>query len=125
MARILIIDNEIDFYKVVASYLTKYNHYVQIDTNLAEVTACLDSDSKEIVLLDVRMPDINALEILPQIKSTWPIVHVVVITALDDYREADLLYEAGVAKFFTKPVELPLLNSTIAELLAEKSPQVC
>lgn len=62
----------------------------------------LQSHCPEVVLLDIHLPDLSGLAILPRIKHDLPHSRIVVLTVLDlpEYREAAL--EAGASHFLSK-----------------------
>ncbi len=117
MAHILVIDDEPDFCRILEIFLEDKGHQVHSATNAEEIATYLADSQPDLVLMDVRMPDVNGLELLPQLKADLPTCNVIVITALNDYRIADLLYESGADGFLTKPVRLEDLDHAVHRLL--------
>ncbi len=117
MPSILIVDDERSFCEILETFLAGKDYDVQVATNASEVWAHLEQTYPDLVLMDVRMPDTSGLELLPRIKALSPGSYVVVVTALNDYRIADLLYEAGADGYLTKPVRLEVLDRTITHFL--------
>jgi DNA-binding response OmpR family regulator len=118
MAAILVIDDEPDYCAVVGRYLQTTGHEVAVASNVTDIQESLKGAPPDLVLMDVRMPDVSGLELLPQLKARMSGTPVLVITALDDYRIADLLYEAGADGFLTKPVRFEELTEHVDRLLA-------
>ena len=116
MSSILVIDDEPAFCDLLKTFLESEGHTVQVTTTAEAALEYLEQGRPELVLMDVRMPDINGLELLPQIKASARDSHVIVITGLNDYRIADLLYEAGADGYLTKPLRLDILAHTISRL---------
>jgi two-component system response regulator HydG len=113
MTRILVADDEASFCKIIETFLEDREFEVRT-ANRAEAALVLLTDFQpDIILMDVRMPETSGLELLPQIKVTSPHSRVIVITGVDDYRVADLLYEAGADGYLTKPIRLNTLLATI------------
>lgn len=119
MSRILIIDDEESLCEVLQTFLEKEGHSVEVMTSAHGALGCLRQACPDVILLDIRMPGTNGLELLPQIKALCS-SHVVVITALNDYRIADLLYELGADGYLTKPLHLSDLSRTIRSLLCKR-----
>ena len=71
----------------------------------------------DLVLLDLNMPDRDGWEAFDLMNSTHPLVPVIVITARPG--EYDHAVELGVDALMEKPLDLPLLLSTIAGFLNE------
>jgi CheY-like chemotaxis protein len=72
----------------------------------------------DVVLLDLRLPRLDGLEVLRQVKSD-PILHkipVVVLTTSDAERDVAMAYEYHANSFLTKPVAFHRLSQLIADL---------
>ena len=117
MATILVIDDEPDYCEVVGRYLRTTGHEVAVASTATDIQNALQGVPPDLVLMDLRMPDVSGLELLPQLKARMSSTPVLVITALDDYRIADLLYEAGADGFLTKPVRFEELTEHVDRLL--------
>lgn len=123
MADILVIDDDPDVCLVLKYALEDENHTVQTVNSMNNVPELLAS-SPDLVLLDVLMPDAHGLESLPKIQAMSPNSRVIVITGVNDYRVADLFYEAGVDGFLTKPIHLSTLTSTVQRVLNQSQVSV-
>jgi two-component system NtrC family response regulator len=74
----------------------------------------------DIVLLDQRLPDINGIEVLKNIKSINPIIPVIIITAFANIKDAVNAMKEGAFNYLTKPVdpdELSLILKNAVETL--------
>lgn len=69
----------------------------------------------DVVLLDLRMPDLHGLEVLSLLKAINPSVPVIIITAVDDAPTASEAIRLGAFSYLVKPFELRSLLSTIQE----------
>lgn len=115
MTNILVIDDEPDVCEVLQTFLEDMGFGVRTSTTTQNLPELLASPP-DIVLLDVLMPEANGLECLPQIKNLAPNCQVVVITGVNDYRIADLFYEAGAHSFLTKPIRHQDLLETLQKI---------
>ena len=122
MTNILVIDDEPAVCEVLQAFLEEAGYAVRTSTSAVHLPGLL-KPTPDIVLLDMLMPDINGLECLPRIKALSPSSRVVVITGVNDYRIADLFYEAGAHTFLTKPIRHETLLLTIQGILQE-APQI-
>jgi DNA-binding NtrC family response regulator len=82
------------------------------DTAAAALEWC-EHNPVEVVLLDYRLRDGNAIDLLPRLKATDPEVSVVILTAHGSIELAVQAIQAGADHFLTKPIEL----SSLAVLL--------
>ena len=76
----------------------------------------------DLVLMDWKMPNMDGIEatkkIQQQVKGQLP--HILMISAFDKETVKSLAKEAGIEKFLEKPINQPLLNQTILELMGSK-----
>lgn len=86
---ILIVDDEASFREVIGLGL-KLDHYrLSEAADAASLKKALSGAQPDVVLLDVKLPDANGIELLPQIKKRWPETEVIVLTgATKDSDEA-------------------------------------
>ncbi len=111
--KILVVDDNVEFAKTVARNLEKEGFQVSIanDGNAAILSA--SSDSPDLVLLDLKLPDIPGIELLRILKSINENVSVIVITAYGGERVAIDLMKAGAIDFLSKPFDFENLLSAV------------
>ena len=103
-ARILIVDDEEVVRLSYLRILAGLNYNVHAAWTWHQVAQLLQQEPFDVVLLDLRMPDMNGIAVLKMIKECWPDAHVIIITGyptLDSVKEAVAL---GVYDYLTKPV---------------------
>ena len=66
-----------------------------------------------LILLDINMPGMSGLELLPKAKAARPDVPIVVITAYGDAETKRKALQGGAEALFTKPLDFSLLRSEI------------
>jgi CheY-like chemotaxis protein len=71
-----------------------------------------------VLLLDIRMPNVDGIEVLRQVKSDPELkkLPVIMVTTTDDPREIDRCHELGCSTYITKPVEYSQFVETIRRL---------
>ena len=95
MTRILVVDDESSFCDVIKTFLEDHEFEVRTANQAEAALLILTVFRPDIILMDVSTPETSGLELLPQIKVCSLDSRVIVITAVDDYRVVDLLYEAS------------------------------
>lgn len=70
------------------------------------------------VLSDINMPGMSGIELLAEIRKTWPEVSVFMITAYGDLTTEARSRELGAERFLSKPVNFALLKQDLAHILA-------
>ena len=83
-----------------------------------DLLAAVDSHSPDCLLLDLRMPGIDGLDVLRALRSRQIRVPVVVVTALDEPGTEELAVGLGASACLKKPVDRAILLSSIEEALA-------
>jgi len=109
--KILIVDDLADFRKLLRSALEDNNIITEADSKAA-LEKAFALEQPDLVLLDVKLPDGNGLDLLPAIKKRWPETEVIVLTGAPDEREAlSWAVEAtkrGAFNFIRKSAQLDL-----------------
>jgi DNA-binding NtrC family response regulator len=119
MAHLLIVDDEPAITSVLGAFFErKGGHTVTRAHGGLEGIELFIQDRPDLVLLDLRMPDMSGFEVLQRIREFDPIV--VIITAHGDIPVAVEAMKNGAENFLVKPVDLPQL-STVTERALEKS----
>jgi two-component system response regulator HydG len=94
-------------------------------TNVARTAlARLDADDFEVVLTDLRMPEMTGVELAQLTRAQHPLVPVVVITAFGSIRVAVDAIHHGAYDFLTKPYDLDLVVVTLDRAIGHHRAQV-
>jgi len=120
-ARILVIDDEEDMLENYARLLNKmgYECLTQKDGNIA--IDMIDSYEPDIILSDLRMPDVEGLDILDRVKKIHPDIPFIIVTAYGDIPTAVESVKKGAFDFITKPFSPEQLKITLERALKYKN----
>ena len=69
-----------------------------------------------VILSDINMPGMDGLALLREIKTRWPEMPVMMVTAYGDDERRRMADELGAAEFITKPVDFDLLKAQLRQL---------
>jgi len=103
-AKILIVDDEADLRNLLTSVLEDHYDVAQAN-NGAALQKALSQPAPDVVLLDVKLPDADGLELLPQVKKRWPDTEVIVLTGHGTISMAVEAGRGGAYNFLAKPFE--------------------
>jgi len=120
---ILIIDDEVELTQILGEYFRtkkRYNVFTASDGKVA--LNLIREQTLELVLLDMKLPSVNGLEILKILRKDYPNCRVIVMTAYDiDYKkEIDLV---GYDALFIKPILFEELKDKVDALLTGRIPK--
>ncbi len=118
--RVLVVDDEPEVtYALQAFFLAKgYEMLTALDG--IQAMRHLRSHPIDLVLLDMKMPGVNGVEVLKFLRAQSPLTKVIVVTGFDEqFRE--LVERLGVDGFMLKPFGIQALTGTIEEVLAGKA----
>src|SRR6266566_6005078 len=121
MSNILIVDDELGMRQFLTHLFQREGHTVRVAENGREAMALLQQESSDLVLSDIRMPDMSGIELLRTVRQLLPEVEVIMMTAfanVDSAREAFLL---GAYDFVQKPFDNDLLKETVERALQKIS----
>ncbi|MFY9825832.1 MAG: response regulator, partial [Thermoanaerobaculia bacterium] len=120
MKTVLVVDDEPTVRFALAEGLADRRRGIKIATaaNGLEAIAVLEAERVDLVLTDLRMPDMDGFELLAHLRRYFADLPVIVMTALGGSETASRL-DGGV-ECFTKPFNVPSLKARIRELLSQR-----
>jgi DNA-binding NtrC family response regulator len=110
--KILIVDDEADLRAMLKSILED-DYTVALAEDAAALQRYYTQDAPDVVLLDLKLPDANGLDLLPQIKKAWPETEVIVLTGEATFEAAVQATKRGAYHFINKPFDTQALQVTI------------
>src|SRR6476661_7233700 len=119
--RVLIIDDERPVLMTLEALLKRHGYQVETAPTAAQGLKVLKSKSPPLVLLDLRLPDADGLEMLDRIKTELPEVQVIILTAHDSLHNAIESIKRGAYHFISKPYAPEELLSLIEKALEKQS----
>jgi DNA-binding response OmpR family regulator len=112
-SRILITDDEEEICNTLAEYLEDKGYEVFQATNGQDALRLLKEVRPHLMLLDIRMPEQDGIEILRRIRQIDNQIGVIMITAFHDVNIAQEALKLGACDFVTKPVDLNYLDKSV------------
>jgi DNA-binding NtrC family response regulator len=107
--KVLLVEDEPQFHHMVKDYLEANGYEVAVAENCAQAEQYWRVSRPDIALFDYNLPDGNALDLLPRLKSVHSSVPVIVLTGFGSIELAVEAVKLGAEQFLTKPPELPAL----------------
>lgn len=120
-ANLLIVEDNEDLCQTLADVLRKEGNKVRTSFTGKHALSVLKNDIIDLVLLDIKLPDMNGINILKEIKDTDPDILVIMITASTDARPAVDAMKMGAYDYLMKPFELDQLKLAVAKALENQN----
>jgi len=118
---VLLVDDETEFLETLVKRLRKRNLSVHGAGSGEEALKCLDAEPIDVVVLDVKMPGMDGIQTLREIKSRFPLVEVVMLTGHATVESAVDGLKSGATDYLMKPTSMEeLIQKTEAAFLRWK-----
>ena len=117
---ILVVDDYEDLRKLVGFFLTARGYEILEAPNGRRAIHVAIKDNPNLILLDLRLPDMNGIEVARELQKIPQTAHIPVIAWTADYRtkpNRDMLLRSGLFECIEKPVSLCELEAVIARCL--------
>ena len=119
MSSILIVDDEEIHARALARFLGGRGHVCEVATSAAAAHAALKLMRPHLVLLDMRLGDVDGLDTLREMKALDPGLPVIVMTGYGSVETAVRAMKAGALDYVQKPMDLEGLELVVARALGE------
>jgi DNA-binding NtrC family response regulator len=120
-ANILLVDDEVAFVDAMTRRLTKRNTKVfQAYDGMQAMEQLTQNTEIEVVILDVKMPGKDGIEVLQDIKSKHPLVEVIMLTGHGTVESAIDGMKRGAHDYLMKPCDMEVLMEKVKTAAAKK-----
>ncbi|MFN2317450.1 MAG: HD domain-containing phosphohydrolase [Gemmatimonadales bacterium] len=121
---ILVVDDEEPIRSALTRFLTQQGHEVATAGSGQAALEILQRQKIACVLLDVRMPDMNGIDLVPQVLELEPHAAILMLSAVNDAASAAQCMQRGAMDYLTKPVDLPDLARAIQRALRRRDTHI-
>jgi len=119
MIKFLIVDDEQDVVDNVSELFTLRNYAVITATSGRKALELVEKEKPNIIILDIRMPDINGIDVLKEVKKNYPKIRVIMLTGIEDEATKNMAMALGASGYFTKPYSYAELIELSRKLIQE------
>lgn len=128
MARqnILLVDDDSVILKLVGAFLERSGYQVSRAPNGLEALRLVRDQLPDLVITDVRMPELNGIELTTRLRGHHRTarVPIIMLSSMAEAKDALVGYSAGADEYLPKPFELALLEAKIKALLGRSTSEV-
>ena len=116
---IMIVDDEKIVRESLFHWFTKLGHTVEKASSGFEALEKLERNSFDLLFVDIRMPEMNGIELLEKVKTEYPETIVIIITAYGSIESAVKAMQMGASDYLLKPFK-PDFLSLVTEKVAQQ-----
>lgn len=120
-ASILVADDDRGIRVVLVQALTRLGHTVQATAEATTLWSWVQAGAGDLVITDVRLPDGNGLDLVPQIRTRRPDLPVIVMTAHSTLSVAVQATERGAFDYLAKPFDIDALIAAVERAIRHRT----
>jgi two-component system response regulator HydG len=120
-ARVLVVDDEASARSGLEKLLKQSGYDVDSAGHGAEALAVAAEHPPDVVVTDLRMPEMDGMQLLAKLREQDPNLPVIVATALGDVGTAVAAMRAGAQDYLTKPIDIDALTMAIDRALERRA----
>jgi ActR/RegA family two-component response regulator len=112
-SKVLLVDDETEFAETLSERLMIRDVGAAVAHDGQSALSVIENDDPEVMIIDLKMPDISGMEILKKVKKTRPEIEIIVLTGHGSDVDKEICMKMGAFAYFQKPVEIEALNDVI------------
>jgi DNA-binding NtrC family response regulator len=117
MKRVLVVDDDAVSCEVLSEVLGEEGLTVVCETNPRKALASVDKGSIDLAILDVRMPEMNGLELLQRLRERIPSLPVIIMTGFGSVETAVDAITSGAVDYVSKPMNVDEIRAAVDRAL--------
>src|SRR6187399_693768 len=121
MSNILIVDDEQSYRQLLSLVFEGDGHTIRTASNGREALTLLQNEPADVVISDVKMPDMDGIEMLRSVRQTLPDLGVILMTAFASVETAREAFKLGADDFIQKPFDVEELKLIVKKTLEKQA----
>ncbi|HEB49401.1 MAG TPA: response regulator [Desulfobulbus sp.] len=114
-SKVLLVDDEQEFVKTLSERLALRDMGSAVVHDGESALSLIEHDQPDVMVLDLKMPGVDGIEVLKRVKETSPEVEVIILTGHGSEEDRKKCMELGAFAYLRKPVDITRLSSVIKE----------
>ncbi|UCD80935.1 MAG: response regulator [Desulfobacterales bacterium] len=112
-SKVLLVDDEREFVQTLSERLLMRDMGSAVAYDGESALKLIQEDEPEVIIVDLKMPGIDGLEVLRRVKETRPEIEVIILTGHGNEEDRQLCMELGAFAYLQKPLDINVLSETI------------
>ena len=113
--KVLLVDDEAAFANALSQRLNLRNFKTDVVTSGEAALAYVKNEAPDIIILDLRMPGMDGLEVLRSVKTTNPSIQIIILSGRETAGDREEAKKYGAFDFVNKPAEIESLAGKVKE----------
>jgi len=122
--RILVVDDERDICRIISSILKEEGYRINKAYNGGQAIKKIKAKDYNLMILDYKLPDINGIRVVEEVRLTNPTLKVIMISAYGNPLTKSMAKNLVVYRFLEKPFDLNRLVKVVKGALAKNQGEV-
>ena len=118
--KILLVDDEKEFVETLSERIRMREHDSEVALDGEQALKKMEDDIPDVVVLDLKMPGIDGMEVLRRIRKAYPKVQVIMLTGHGSEKDEEEARKLGAFEYLEKPVEIDKLMKKIKKAYKSK-----
>lgn len=118
-SRVLLVDDEREFVKTLSERLLLRDLGSAVVYDGESALEVVKNDQPEVMILDLKMPGIDGIEVLRRVKADRPDIEVIILTGHGSDQDRKTCMELGAFAYLNKPVDIEVLSATLKDAYAK------
>ena len=114
-SRVLLVDDEREFVQTLSERLEMRDVGSAVAYDGESALRMVEDDEPEVIILDLRMPGIDGIEVLRRVKQSHPSIEVIILTGHGSEEDRKTCMELGAFAYLQKPVDIEALSETLRQ----------
>lgn len=111
--KVLLVDDEVELVQALAERLELRGFAVRHALSGEEALGVIASDPPDLMVLDLRMPGMDGMEVLRTVKRDHPGIHVIMLTGHGSEKDMETAHMLGAFEYLQKPVDIAVLVAVL------------
>ncbi|MDY6831232.1 MAG: response regulator [Thermodesulfobacteriota bacterium] len=114
-SKVLLVDDEREFVQTLSERLIMRNMGSAVAYDGESALNMVAEEEPEVMILDLKMPGIDGIEVLRKVKATRPDIEVIILTGHGSEADKKVCMELGAFAYLQKPVDIDVLSDTLKQ----------
>jgi len=112
-SKVLLVDDEREFVQTLSERLIMRDMGSAVAYDGESALNLIKEDEPEVIIVDLKMPGVDGLEVLRKVKETRPQIEVIILTGHGHEEDRQLCMDLGAFAYLQKPLDINVLSETI------------